>query len=311
MQTQNSTIRTDGETRPSLLLSFDFEDWHQLVHRRLGVSDWDRPGRAFERQLRAVFGLLDELEAKATFFLLGMSAKNYPHVVEEIAARGDEVACHGYAHRRVYDQTPEEFRRDVESSVELIEKISGRRPLGYRAPAFSINQDTPWAYEILAELGFRYDSSRHDSPRIRRRIRAGPGKPHRLQLPSGRELWEFPIAVWRIGKRSLPIGGGAYWRVLPAPVLAHALRRVAETNSHPVLYFHPYECDPHPLQALLPPEPAARQRLLAAFKSLQRNPGRTRVVPRIRKIARHFRFVTYEEACADIDERQRARPRAL
>jgi len=286
--------------RPALALSFDFEDWTQLVRRRLGSANWDRPGAALERQMQVVFGLLDDLDANATFFLLGMTAARYPALVERIAARGDEIACHGYAHARVYEQTPDEFWRDVAESVELIERLTGRRPVGYRAPAFSINVDTPWAYEILAELGFAYDSSLYDSPRIRRRLRGAPAAPHRLELESGRELWELPLAVWRVSGRTLPVGGGAYWRVLPAPLLARALGHVADHTPYPALYFHPYECDPEPLKVPLAEQPTPRQRLFAALKDVQRNPGRRRVVPRIRKIAEQFRFVTYEEARAAV-----------
>jgi hypothetical protein len=183
----------------------------------------------------------------------------------------------------------------------LIERLTGSRPLGYRAPAFSINRDTtPWSYEILADCGFRYDSSYYDSPRVPHRIRGVPHAPHRVNLASGRELWELPLAVWRLRGRTLPVGGGAYWRVLPAPLLAHALRRVAAAAPYPALYFHPYECDPRPLKVPLPESPAPRDRLFALLKNLQRNPGRRRVVSRIRKIADDFRFVTYEEACAAV-----------
>ena len=304
---------TPGTTsqRPSLLLSFDVEDWHQLVHRYLGVSRWDVPGPALERQMEAVFSLLDELGAKATFFVLGMTAKNYPGLVERIAARGCEVASHGYAHARVYAQTPDEFRADVEAGAELIERLTGKRPTGYRAPAFSINRDTPWAYEILADLGFRYDSSQYDSPRIPRRIVPVPPTPYRIALPSGKELWEFPITSWEIRGRSLPIGGGAYWRVLPASLLVRAFRQLTRAGRQPVLYFHPYELDPEPLRSATPEALSAKQRLLALTRSLLRNPGRRLVEPRIRAIANDFRLLSYEEAYADIDERYGARTRAL
>ena len=139
--------------------------------------------------------------------------------------------------------------------------------------AFSITRDTPWAYETLSELGFRYDSSQYDSPRIPRRIGPVPPTPYRLELPSGREIWEFPITVWRIRGRPVPVGGGAYWRVLPAAVLRRALRQVTGENAYPVLYFHPYELDPRPLRAALPESPTPRQRLLAGWKSVQRNPA--------------------------------------
>jgi polysaccharide deacetylase family protein (PEP-CTERM system associated) len=289
--------------QPAALLSIDVEDWHQLVHRRLGAADWNRPGPAFERQMQAVCDLLAELGAKATFFLLGMTVENYPHVAAEISERGYEVGSHGYAHARVYTQTEAEFSADLERSVEVIGKATGRRPTGYRAPAFSINRDTPWAYEVLAELGFRYDSSQYDSPRIPNRIAPVPRAPYRLELPSGTKLWEFPIPSF--GR--IPIGGGGYWRVLPAAVLARALGRI----SWPVLYFHPYEFDPLPLRAELPDGASPRERLFAASRGPLRNPGRHLVAARLRKVGQHFRLTSYEEAHAEIEREYGASTRAL
>ena len=309
----NGLRTTEARTpeRPSLLLSFDVEDWHQLVHRYLGVSGWDVPGPALERQMETIFELLEDLGAKATFFVLGMTAKNHPQLVERIVARGCEVACHGYAHARVYTQTRDEFREDVGAGADVIERLSGKRPIGYRAPAFSINRDTPWAYEILADLGFRYDSSLYDSPRIPRRILPVPPTPYRIALPSGKQLWEFPIATWEVAGRRLPVGGGGYWRVLPARVLGRALRELSRGNRQPVLYFHPYDLDPEPLRSAAPEPLSAKQRLRALARSVLRNPGRTRVLPRIREIATDFRLLSYEEAYADIDERYGACTRAL
>jgi polysaccharide deacetylase family protein (PEP-CTERM system associated) len=190
------------------VLSIDLEDWHQLVRRGAGAAEWDVPHPAFERQVRVLLDFLAELDLKATFFVLGMCARIYPDIVAEIAARGHEVGSHGTGHARVHTQTRDEFRSDLEESVAQLERLTGRPPAGYRAPAFSINRDTLWAYDVLSELGFRYDSSQHDSPRIPRRIEGIPGDAYRLRLESGREIWEFPIAVRRLGSRTLPIGGG-------------------------------------------------------------------------------------------------------
>jgi polysaccharide deacetylase family protein (PEP-CTERM system associated) len=306
-------ISVDLRVRPvaKLLLSIDFEDWHQLVHRGLGRDDWDQRGPALERQTAAIFELLDELSAKATFFVLGMTAERYPDLVRAIAAQGHELACHGYAHRRVPTQSRDDFRADVERCAELLENLGGKRPLGYRAPAFSITRETTWAYDVLAELGFRYDSSQYDSPRIRERIGDVPHTPYRLGLSEGREIWEYPITVWPVRGRSVPMGGGAYWRALPTAVLRRALREVVAENSHPVLYFHPYELDPQPLRATLPESPTPKQRALAAWKSVQRNPGRRLVADRIRAIAREHKLGSYEEAHGEVVERYGARPRSL
>ena len=272
------------DDRPPLLLSIDFEDWHQLVHRRLGLSDWDRPHAALERQTVYVLDLLDELQARATFFLLGMSVANHRELAAEIVRRGHEPACHGYVHARVYEQTREEFRVDVERAVELIEETTGRRPVAYRAPAFSINRRTPWAYDVLAGAGFRYDSSQYDSRRVPDRLGNIPAEPYRLG-----ELWELPVT-----------GGGSYWRLLPP----RHLREFA------ALYFHPYEFGPR-LDADLPPAASPRQRLSAAKLTAWRNAGRPLVEKRLRRVARSHRLVSYDQAYDDIHRLYGARSRTL
>jgi peptidoglycan/xylan/chitin deacetylase (PgdA/CDA1 family) len=267
-----------------LLLSIDFEDWHQLVHRRLGFPEWDRPHAALERQTEHLLDLLDELGAKATFFLLGMSVAQHRDLVSEIVRRGHEPACHGFAHARVYDQTPDEFRADLERAVEVIAEAAGRRPLAYRAPAFSINRRTPWAYDVLLEAGFGYDSSQYDSPRVPDRLGEIPAEPYKLG-----DLWELPVT-----------SGGAYWRVLPP----RNLRELA------VLYFHPYEFGP-PLRAELPPGASPKQRLRAAKVVAWRNFRRDAVERRLRQVARAHRLVSYHQAHGDIDRLYGTRTRAL
>jgi peptidoglycan/xylan/chitin deacetylase (PgdA/CDA1 family) len=268
----------------TLLLSIDFEDWHQLVHRRLGFADWDRPHAALERQTVYLLDLLDELGARATFFLLGMSVAAHRELAGEIVRRGHEPASHGYEHARVYQQTPDEFRADVEQSVAAIEAATGRRPLAYRAPAFSINRRTPWAYDILAELGFGYDSSQYDTPRVPDRLGDIPSEPYRLG-----QLWELPVT-----------GGGAYWRVLPPRNL----------RDYAVLYFHPYEFGA-PLRPELPAHPSLSQRLAAAKVAVWRNAARGLVEKRLRRVAQTHRLVSYDQAYGDIDRLYGARTRAL
>jgi polysaccharide deacetylase family protein (PEP-CTERM system associated) len=296
-----------ARARPALLLSIDFEDWHQLVHRRLGLPDWDRPHAALERQTILVLDLLDELKARATFFLLGMTVANHPELVAEIVRRGHEPACHGHAHLRVNEQTRDEFRTDLERALGVIADATGRRPVAYRAPAFSINRETPWAYEVLADAGLEYESSQYDSPRVRSRIGGIPVAPYRLELPGGRELWELPVAV----RGAVPIGGGAYWRVLPPRILDRGLAAVRQQNAYPVLYFHPYEFDEEPLEAALPPSPTPRQRLVATTRSLWRNTGRQLVARRLREVGRRYQLLSYEQAYDDIHRLYGARTRTL
>ena len=293
-----------------LVLSLDFEDWNQLVCRRVGHRDWDRRGSALARQTTTLLGALEEIGARATFFVLGITARTYPELVSELVERGHEIASHGFEHRRVYDGTAEDLRADLERSIELLGEITGRRPRGYRAPAFSINLTTPWVYDVLADLGFAYDSSQYDSPRIPQRIRPLRPSPFAIELASGRTLCELPVAVWRIGSRSLPIGGGAFWRLLPAPLLIRGLASTA-SGGPAALYLHPYECDPEPLRARLPAGAPPQQRLHARLRELQRNPRRTRVLPHLRAVGHHFDLLTCEQAYERFRSSTKQSPSAL
>lgn len=294
----------------SLSFSFDLEDWNQLVARSAGVEAWDTPRPGLERQMRSVFSLLDELGVKATFFMLGITVKNYPDVAKEVVHKGHEVACHGYGHERVYDLTEEAFRADVERSIETIEGITGVRPVGYRAPAFSINRDTIWAFDVLADLGFQYDSSLQDSPRVPRRIGQIPAAGYRMTLPSGRTIWEIPLAVVRFGKLALPVGGGSYWRVLPSSLLRRGLKIACE-NGCIGLYLHPYECDPQNLSAPRPQLASAVQRARAAMINFSSNIGRRQINVRLRDVARQFQLVKYGDAIERLRQVEGPSTRAL
>ncbi len=300
-------VKTQRQPRPQALLSVDFEDWHQLVRRRLGDAGWRQRTDALPRQTHRLLALFDELGVKATFFVLGIAARAYPELVELIAADGHEIASHGDQHRPVHTQTIAELSADLRSARQTIEQITGRSPRGYRAPAFSITQSARWAYEVLVAEGFDYDSSVHDSPRIRRRITPPSASPHLVQLPGG-SIWELPLAVWRIGGMPLPVGGASYWSLLPRSVVLGGLHRA---GSMPALYLHPHELDPQPLRSGLSHSAGPSQRVRARARELRRNAARRRAAPIVRAIAQHFELITYREAHAELEASRCARPGAL
>ena len=285
-----------SDDRPTLLLSIDFEDWHQLVRRRIGVPDWERPGPALARQTERLLGLLDDLGVRATFFILGLAARSYPDLIEQVVARGHEVGCHGDAHRLVSAQTRQEFATDLRRARTTIEQLSGRRPVGYRAPAFSITRLTPWAYDVLAEEGFAYDASQHDSPRIRHRVVPAVASPHPLELRTG-TLWEFPVAVWRSRRVRLPVGGASYWGAMPTQLILRGLREAGPLAG---LYLHPYELDPQTLRADLPASASVSQRARGLLRATQRNVARRRAGDVLRAIAGEHRLIPYGEAHAQL-----------
>lgn len=290
---------------PTLLLSVDFEDWHQLVRRRVGAPDWERAGPALERQTETLLALLDDLDARATFFVLGMAARAHPDLLASVASCGHEIACHGDAHLPVHRQTPAEFAADLQAARTTIEELTGRTPVGYRAPAFSITRKAAWAYEVLCDEGFAYDASEHDSPRIRDRVVPDAGAPHPIALANGRTLWEFPVAVWRGRRGRLPVGGASYWGVMPTAVVLDGLRRAGPLAG---LYLHPNELDPRPLRAELSAGATRAQRLHATLREAQRNIARRRAPDVLREIAGRFQMIPYGEAHARLSGSAAARP---
>ncbi len=288
----------------SLLLSIDFEDWNQIVDRLLGHPSWDTANKAFPGQVEALMALFESLGVSATFFVLGMTAKNYPSLVAEIVARGHEVASHGFAHEAVYAQSPEVFRDDLQAGVEVIERITGKRPTGYRAPMYSLTRSCVHALETLCDLGFTYDSSQFDSRGHSGSIAPVSSAPFVMRLPSGRELWEVPMPTVRLGGMRLPVGGGSYWRVLPKAVLARALRELSAA-APAALYFHPYEFGPAALKPTAIPSETIGQRAGAAWQRLRYNPGRALVARRLRSIAGSFTLLPYGSYLARISTRPR------
>jgi polysaccharide deacetylase family protein (PEP-CTERM system associated) len=225
-------------------LTFDVEDYFQVESFTNIVSrgDWSQyPIRVVENTQR-ILNLLREYKTHATFFVLGWVADRYPELVQEIADDGHEIATHGYWHQLIYRQTPEEFATDLENSLEAIQKALGSYSVvGYRAPVFSITNQSLWALDILQKHGIKYDSSIfpvavHD--------RYGISNAERFANEIGEGLWEFPPSTVQLGKRNLPVAGGGYFRLFPLPLTRWAIRQINAEGQPAVIYLHPWEFDP-------------------------------------------------------------------
>ncbi len=191
---------------------------------------------------RAILQLLERHEVRATFFILGQVARDYPALVKEIAAQGHETGVHSHDHYQLFRLSEKEAFEDTRTAKDAVEQASGKAVLGYRAPAFSLVPRTAWALPMLAELGFRYDSSIMPA----RTSRYGwPGFPDdicRLQLQGGASLIEFPLSVTRFMGRRIPACGGGYLRLFPFWFTRMQFRQIS--RHRPVnLYMHPYEVD--------------------------------------------------------------------
>ncbi len=258
-------------------LTIDLEDWG------VGVLGPERPiTDRFVRSTRVLLRLFDELDVRATFFALGRAVEQYPDVLKEVRDHGHEIGSHGYGHELLFRLTPDRFRSDVERSLDVIESIAGVRPIGYRAPAFSIVEQTRWAGPILADLGLRYSSSvfpfagrRYGDPDV-------PRGPHRWPTC---DLWELPLSTLCLAGKRRPVCGGGYTRLLPGFVLDRAVRHLNTEGLPAVLYVHPYEVDVHEL-AVLRRQGWRFPRRVGLMQAM----FRTRVLARVRRLLERHPF---------------------
>jgi len=266
-------------------LTFDVEDYFH-VHAFESViprAEWDRIPRRVCESTRLILQLLRNHNTRATFFVLGWVADRHPELVREIAADGHELASHGYAHEAVSSLTPERFTSDVARSLEaILAACPDAKITGYRAPSFSINAETPWAYSILQELGFAYDSS--ISPATFHDRYAMPSAPRFAHSAPG-QLTKIPVSTVRLLGCNWAVAGGGYFRLAPRSITSWAIRRIHREGRPAVVYLHPWEFDP------------AQPRVAAApLRSRFRHyVNLRRTAERLEQLLRQFRFGTIED----------------
>ena len=271
--------------------SVDVEEYFQ-VSAFEGVvqrDQWNGIASRVRESMAIILDLLARHNSHGTFFVLGWLADRHPDVVREIATAGHEIASHGWDHKRVTTQRPEDFRASVRRTRETLEQLTGTAVLGFRAPSFSIVPGLEWALDILLEEGYRYDSSLFP---VRR-----PGgygypdanpDPHWITRPAGR-IAEFPLTtLFRFGMR-IPAAGGAYFRVFPYGVVRSAFRETAQRNVPGTFYLHPWEVDPE--QPRLPVPWLSRMRHYT---------GLSRTRPRLERLFSEFQFTTIASTLATL-----------
>jgi polysaccharide deacetylase family protein (PEP-CTERM system associated) len=226
---------------PVLMISFDIEDWFHCENFKavLPREKWTEMEPRVERNTHIILDMLARYDCLATFFILGWVAERHPGLVKTISSLGHEIASHGYNHGIVYRQSPPEFREDIRKTKALLEDAAGVKVRGYRAPTFSI---VDWAFEVLYEEGYEYDSSLfpvtfHD--------RYGSLQDVKISgitlLDSG--IKEVPLPIFSFASLKIPWAGGGYFRLLPYKIYSQGLKKIVKTDDHFVFYFHPHELD--------------------------------------------------------------------
>ena len=242
------------------VLTIDVEDYFHVsaLAKSIDRNNWDSIDSRVTLNVHRLLDLFDEHNVKATHFVLGWVAERFPELIREIDRRGHEVASHGYSHQLVYNQTPQVFENETRDSKNLIEDIIGKQVNGYRAASYSITRKSLWALDILADLGFIYDSSIFPVAHDLYGIKGSPVYPHVLETPNKRMLVEYPLSTYRWFGQTIPVAGGGYFRLYPYWLSRFFYRSINKSSTPFVFYLHPWEVDPD--------QPRVKASLLSEFR---------------------------------------------
>lgn len=266
----------------------DVEDYFQVsaLAPHFPRTQWENVPCRVERNVDVILSLLDETEARATFFTLGWIAERFPEMIRRIVDAGHEVASHGYGHERASAQTRESFLADIRLARMVLEDVAGQAVVGYRAPSFSIGKSNPWAHDCIAEAGYVYSSSVYPIKHDHYGMPDAPRFPYRLDCG----LVEVPVSTVRLMGRNWPAGGGGFFRLLPYAVSRWQIERVNRGDGRPaIFYFHPWEVDPGQPRVR---DASARTRF-RHYVNLERTEGR------LRRLLRDFSWGRADEIFRD------------
>jgi polysaccharide deacetylase family protein (PEP-CTERM system associated) len=236
--------RTGVQARIANAMTCDVEDYFQVqaFAGHIARDSWDAMAPRVERNTGRVLDLFARHGVHATFFTLGWVSERYKGLIRRIVAEGHELASHGMEHRPVYTQSPDEFRADIRRTKAMLEDAGGVAVTGYRAASFSITANTFWAFDVLAEEGYRYSSSIYP---VHHDLYGIPDAPRFAFRPKEGKLLEVPMSTVAMFGRNLPCSGGGYFRLLPYAVSRWGFRQVNARDKKPaIFYFHPWEIDP-------------------------------------------------------------------
>ena len=230
---------------PQHTLSFDVEEWFQVANHAHACprESWDGLESRVELAMGRILDLLRRREARATFFFLGWIAERHPDLVRRVIDGGHEVASHGYDHRFLQELDPAALHEDLERTELALAAAGAPRPRGFRASTFTLTRRTWWAFDVLVERGYRYDSSVHP---IRHPDYGVPGfEPgiSTIETEAG-DLVEFPVSTYPLLGRNWPVGGGGYFRLLPGVVHRALFASLERMGRSTATYLHPWEVDP-------------------------------------------------------------------
>lgn len=278
---------------PTHCLTFDIEEHFQAsaFDSPMRRRHWERFESRVERNTGKLLDLLAAHKVRATFFVLGWVAERHPELIRRIAGEGHEVASHGYAHQLISSQTKAQFKEDVRKAKAILENLIAAPILGYRAPSYTVTQETRWARSILAEEGYLYDSSIFAN-----RDRANAfAMDNRISTSLG-PVWAITPRAVQMGRFRIPMSGGLAFRLCPYFLLKQMLKSQETNRQAALIYLSVWELDPA--------QPRMNGRAVSRF---QHYVNLHKVEQRLRMLLQEFQFAPIREAIPGFDELRRLR----
>ena len=264
------------------ILSFDIEDWFHIFHPAYENQPdlWNNLSNRVEQNTNWVLDFLAAHNLKATFFCLGWVAEKYPDLIKSINNNGHEIAAHSFLHNKVKKQNPDVFFNDTKHVLDLLEQLIGKKVNSYRAPGFSMDKSTLWAFEILHELGIENDSSFKSGLHMGFRGKI-PNEPFILE-GNGFEIKEFPTRTFNLFGKHIIYSGSGYFRLYPYSFV----RRLFKQSNYEMAYYHPRDFD-NGIHKYLNNHPLIKLRYRIGT-------NKSRI--KLGKLANEFEFITMDNA---------------
>lgn len=270
-------------------MTVDVEDYYQVAAfaKVIKPEEWNNWPSRVEANTHRLLQLFDDANIKITFFILGWVAQQHPELVKTIRAQGHEIASHGYSHQLIYTQDQATFHAETVKSKAILEDLAQTPITGYRAASYSITRQSLWALDILAELGFTWDSSIFPTHHDNYGIPGSPEEPYRIITKNGASLLEFPLTTAKVLGQAIPAAGGGYFRQYPYALSKWLFTRASLNQTKPqIFYLHPWEVDPEQ-----PRVPNA-----SWFSNFRHYTNLKRCLPRLERMIGDFKFGTISQS---------------
>ena len=271
------------------ILTFDIEEWFHLLDFDATRTDdkWGKYEVRIHENMERILSILEDTDTKATFFIIGWIAKTYPEIVKKIAEKY-EIGNHTMNHQLVWQQKPEDFRQDLDSSIKLLQDITGKPVKYFRAPGYSIRESEAYAFDTLAELGIEIDCSIFPAVHAHGGMPSFPKAAPSIIEHGNTRIKELPITLGKFMGKKIVYSGGGYFRLFPYGLIKHLTKENAAYN---MAYIHPRDLDgKQPVLEGLP--------LMRRFKAYVGTKG---AEAKLRKYMTDFKFTDIATANKQID----------